>query len=115
MYDLTGLELAYAPPFSSAEDPVNMAGYVAQNQLEGAGQAVLPRRIAGARHGRHSFVDVHARGEYGRGTILQAINLPLDEIREHLDELDPQKAGVSVLPDRAARVPCRAHPDAARV
>lgn len=91
VYDLTELELAYAPPFSSAKDPVNMAGYVAQNQLEGLVKPFSLDEIAGLDMDAISFVDVRTPGEYRRGTILQAINLPLDEIREHLDELDPQK------------------------
>ena len=91
VYDLTELELAYAPPFSSAKDPVNMAGYVAENALEGLVKPFSIDEIDGLDVEKISFVDVRTPGEYRHGTILNAINLPLDEIREHLDELDPQK------------------------
>lgn len=90
--DLTELDLSYAPPYSSAKDPVNMAGYVIENLLTGVSHQyqwydveTLPR------DGSVTLLDTRTRGEYARGHIPGTINIPLDELREHLDELDVTK------------------------
>ncbi len=85
--ELADLELAYAPPFGSAKDPVNMLGYVAQNALSGLDDVVQwweldARRAAGA-----TLVDVRTREEFAAGSIPGALNVPLDELRERLGGL----------------------------
>ena len=91
-YDLTELDLAYAPPYSSAKDPVNMAGYMIENLLTGrVRQFRLDDLTALPRDGSVTLVDARTPGEYRRGHADGFINLPLDELREHLAELDPAK------------------------
>ncbi len=90
VYDLQAMELAYAPPFSSAKDPVNMAGYVAENILVGKMRPFYLEQLdtipADAIR-----LDVRTPGEYARGAMDGFINIPLDSLRERLGELDLQK------------------------
>ena len=85
--ELADLELAYAPPFGSAKDPVNMLGYVAENVLSGLVATVQWHEVDHYRREGAQFVDVRTRDEFARGTVPGAINLPLDELRERVDEL----------------------------
>lgn len=90
--DLADLELCYAPPFSSAKDPVNMAGFVIQNLLEGNIRQFHWQDVASLpRDGSATLLDVRTPTEYARGHIAGAVNIPLDELREHLDGLDSEK------------------------
>lgn len=90
--DLTELELCYAPPFSSAKDPVNMAGYVIENVLTGKVKQFHWHDIAGLpRDGSITLLDVRTPGEYARGHIDGFRNLPLDSLRDRLSELDRSK------------------------
>ena len=90
--DLTELDLAYAPPYSSAKDPVNMAGYMMENLLTGkVRQFRLEDLAALPRDGSVTLLDTRTPGEYRRGHADGFINLPLDELRERLGELDPAK------------------------
>ena len=91
VYDLTRLEHAYAPPFSSAKDPVAIAGYVAGNILSGKMTPLYWRELKDADLSGVSFVDVRTKDEYELGHIPGAINLPLDELREHLSEIPQDK------------------------
>ena len=91
VYDLTRLEHAYAPPFSSAKDPVAIAGYVAGNILSGKMTPLYWRELKDADLRGVSFVDVRTKDEYELGHIPGAINLPLDELREHLSEIPQDK------------------------
>jgi NADPH-dependent 2,4-dienoyl-CoA reductase/sulfur reductase-like enzyme/rhodanese-related sulfurtransferase len=86
IYDLISLEQAYAPPYSSAKDPVNMAGYVADNVLKGRTKTIHWREIA-AISGDTVLVDVRTPGEYALGTLPGAINIPVDDLRKRLSEL----------------------------
>lgn len=86
VYDLTELEHAYAPPYSSAKDPINMAGYVAENILTGKCRTLHWREVAGLPE-ETVRIDVRTRAEYELGSIPGFVNIPLDELREHLDEL----------------------------
>jgi rhodanese-related sulfurtransferase len=81
---LADLELAYAPPFSSAKDPVNMLGYIAENVMSGEGDVVEAYEVAGLMAQGWTFLDVRTRDEYLRGSIPGSINAPLDTLREHL-------------------------------
>lgn len=90
--DLTELDLAYAPPYSSAKDPVNMAGYMMENLLTGkVKQFRLDELTALPRDGSVTLLDTRTTGEYSRGHADGFINLPLDELRDRLSELDPAK------------------------
>lgn len=90
--DLAELELCYAPPFSSAKDPVNMAGFVIENVLDGTVSNFHWHDVDSLpRDGSVTLLDVRTRGEYARGNIDGFRNIPLDELREHLAELAPGK------------------------
>ncbi|ANB60413.1 CoA-disulfide reductase [Anoxybacteroides amylolyticum] len=84
--ELPDLELAYAPPFSSAKDPVNMAGYVASNVMDGIG-TVQWHEIDDIVASGGFLVDVRTPLEVARGAIDGSVNIPLDELRERLHEL----------------------------
>lgn len=89
---LTELELSYAPPYSSAKDPVNMAGYVIENVRSGLVQQHHWHDVeALPRDGSVILLDTRTPAEYGRGHIEGAVNLPLDELRERLPELERSK------------------------
>lgn len=85
--DLTNLELSYAPPFSSAKDPVNMAGYVAANIMEGELEAVQWHEIDQIVAGGGLLVDVREPMEREFGFIEGSINIPLNDLRNKLEEL----------------------------
>jgi len=88
---LTRLELCYAPPYSSAKDPVNMAGYVAENILSGKVKVFHWHDIAGLDRQKVTLLDVRTTLEYENGAIDGFINIPLDSLRDHLDEIDKSK------------------------
>ncbi len=90
VYDLTELEHAYAPPYSSAKDPVNMAGFVAENILNERSRIIQWRELAEL-PADTIRIDVRTRDEYKLGTIPGFINIPVDELREHSDELPKEK------------------------
>jgi CoA-disulfide reductase len=89
--DLTELELSYAPPFSSAKDPVNMAGFVAQNVLEGRSHIVTWEDVEELDPSEYILVDVRSELEYNNGHVEGAINIPVDDLRGRLSELNPDK------------------------
>ncbi len=91
-YDLVELDLAYAPPYSSAKDPVNMAGFIIENIKNGVVKQwyyedyeTLPR------DGSVTLLDTRTPMEYNRGHAEGFINIPVDELRERIDELDRSK------------------------
>ncbi len=91
-YELTELDLAYAPPYSSAKDPVNMAGYIIENIKNGIvkqwyyeNDKTLPR------DGSVTLLDTRTSLEYSRGHAEGFVNLPVDELRERIKELDKSK------------------------
>jgi CoA-disulfide reductase len=87
VYDLTEIELSYAPPFSSAKDPVNMAGYVASNIIEGAVATVQWNEIDDIVANGGLLIDVREPLEREMGSIEGSINIPLGEIRDRLNEI----------------------------
>lgn len=91
-YDLLDLDLAYAPPFGSAKDPVNMAAYVITNLLEGTIKQFHWHDVPDLLN-RDDLVllDVRTKREYEAGHFLGAVNIPVDELRERLDELPQDK------------------------
>ncbi|MBD8069853.1 CoA-disulfide reductase [Bacillus sp. PS06] len=91
VFDLTELELSYAPPFSSAKDPVNMAGYVASNIIEDGIKTVQWNEIDEIIANGELLVDVREPQERENGYIKGSINIPLGDIRNRLAELPKSK------------------------
>jgi rhodanese-related sulfurtransferase len=92
VYDLEELELAYAPPFSSAKDPVNIAGFVAANVLKGDLDSILWNQLGELDEGETVFIDLRNADELKiSGKIEGAVHIPLNELRGKLSELDPKK------------------------
>ena len=90
--ELKELELSYAPPFSSAKDPVNMAGFMIDNIASGVlKQWRLDDLAALPTDGSVTRLDTRTVGEYSRGHIDGFANIPVDELRERLDEIDRNK------------------------
>lgn len=85
--ELADLELAYAPPYSSAKDPVNMLGYVAENIVSGLVQVAQWDQIDEYIDNGYTLIDVRSISECGRGMIPGAVNIPVDEIRERQSEI----------------------------
>ena len=90
IYDIAEIEQAYAPPFSSAKDPVNMAGFVAENVLNGKLKIIQCSKLESVSDGK-VLIDVRTETEFAAGTIDGAVNIPLDEIRTRLDEIPTDK------------------------
>ncbi len=90
IYELTEFEHAYAPPYSSAKDPVNMAGFVAENILLGRLRTVAWNKTQSL-NGNDILLDVRTPQEFENGHIEGAINIPLDELRNRLHELHRHK------------------------
>lgn len=91
IYDLKDLELAYAPPYSSAKDPVNMAGFTAENILKGEMAASMWHEIEGLDLLTTTLLDVRTKGEFKFGTIDNALLIPVDDLRGRMNELDRNK------------------------
>ncbi|MDY3943608.1 MAG: FAD-dependent oxidoreductase [Alloprevotella sp.] len=89
--DLTRLEHAYAPPFSSAKDPIAIAGYVATNVLNGHTHQISWRTLQQKVNDGALLLDVRTTDEFSFGTIAGAINIPLDDLRNRLSELPKDK------------------------
>jgi NADPH-dependent 2,4-dienoyl-CoA reductase/sulfur reductase-like enzyme/rhodanese-related sulfurtransferase len=91
--DAAELDFAYAPPYASANDPLNMVAFVAENAMSGysplAGAADAARSVAA---GTGYFLDVRTYGEYAKGHVVGAMQIPLDELRDRLEELPRDKA-----------------------
>lgn len=91
IYDLQEIEHAYAPPYSSAKDPVNMAGFVAENILKGKVNIFQWRDILNVDKAEAMIIDSRTKEEYDFGHIEGAINIPVDEIRSRLNEMPRDK------------------------
>ena len=90
--ELKELDLAYAPPYSSAKDPVNMAGYMAENIADGILKQWYLKDIDSLpMDGSVTLLDVRTAGEYSRGHLDGFKNIPVDELRGHLDEIEKDK------------------------
>ena len=90
--ELKDLDLAYAPPYSSAKDPVNMAGFMIENIAKGlVRQWHLEDAPALPRDGSATLLDVRTGAEFAGGHLDGFFNIPVDELRDHLDELDRSK------------------------
>ena len=91
IYDLIKLEHAYAPPFSSAKDPIAIAGYTAANIINGSMPVVHWREMKDMDLSGTTLIDVRTKDEYDLGTIRNAINIPVDELRERIHEISADK------------------------
>lgn len=91
IYDLMKVEQAYAPPYSSAKDPVAVAGYVAENIITGQMKPVYWRELRDIEMENKFLLDVRTPDEYVLGSLPGAVNIPLDEIRDRLEELPKDK------------------------
>ena len=91
VFDLQELELAYAPPYGSGKDAVNMAGFAASNILDGTMEVVHWNQLDGADY----ILDVRTTGEFKRGNVPSSVNIPVDELRNRLNEL-PQDTAINI-------------------
>jgi len=91
VYDLVKTEHAYAPPFSSAKDPVAISGYVAGNILSGKMFPLYWRELQQADLSRVTLVDVRTKDEFALGAIKGAVNIPLDDLRNRISEIPKDK------------------------
>ena len=91
IYDLTQVEQAYAPPFSSAKDPVAIAGYVAEDIIAEKVKLVYWRDLRDIRLEHEFLLDVRTPDEFSLGSLPGAVNIPLDEIRDRIDEIPKDK------------------------
>jgi hypothetical protein len=97
--DLAELDLAYAPPYSSANDPLQMAAFAAQNDLSGYSPFMSPGEAAAlaasgtdtSTMGSPYFLDVRTFGEYCRAHVTGSVNIPLDELRDRISQLPREK------------------------
>ena len=92
IYELAKAELSYAPPFGSAKDPINMIGYISENLKNKLVEQFHIEDIESLKKDKNNlFIDVRNEDEYQSGHIDGAINIPLDELRKHLNEVDKNK------------------------
>ena len=91
IYDLMKVEQAYAPPFSSAKDPVALAGYVAEDIITSKTNPVYWRELRDIEMENKFLLDVRTPDEYSLGSLPGAVNIPLDELRDRLAELPKDK------------------------
>lgn len=91
VYDLEKLELAYAPPYSSAKDPVNIAGFTASNILKKDSVIFHWNEVASIDPEKGILLDVRTQEESQLGTIPGSVNIPLDEIRDRINEIPKNK------------------------
>lgn len=94
VFDLAQTELCYAPPFGSAKDPVNMVGFMACNVLQGVTNLMHVSDLSGnGSKTPATILDVRTRAEFSAGSIPDAINIPLEELRQRIDEV-PSKGSI---------------------
>ena len=93
--ELADLELAYAPPFGSAKDPVNMLGYIAENIVSGLVRTAQWHEIDSYRDKGYALLDVRTPGECAKGAIPGFMNIPVDEIRTRHSEIPNKKVLVT--------------------
>ncbi|MBR7081631.1 MAG: FAD-dependent oxidoreductase [Oscillospiraceae bacterium] len=107
--ELKELDLAYAPPYSSAKDPVNMAGFMFENVFGGLLKQFHYDEVSELpRDGSVTLLDTRTRGEYARGHIDGFVNIPVDELRERIGEI-PERKTVYVMCQSGLRsyIACR--------
>ncbi len=87
VHDLAEFEQAYAPPFSSAKDPVNMVGFIAENALDGETKTISWKEVDAWRERGAFFLDVRTGDEYSLGALPASVNIPNTELRDRLSEI----------------------------
>ena len=87
VYDLEDLELAYAPPYGSARDPVNLVGFVASNILRGDAKVITWDQVAALDRSQVFFLDVRDPDELAAGYIEGSVNIPLRQVRARMEEI----------------------------
>ena len=112
VYDLEHLELAYAPPYGAAKDPVNMAGFQASNLLRGDIELWYAEDYPECA-GRTTILDVRTPAEYEYWHIAEAINIPYTELRSRLAEVPKDHADLHLLPVRVPELHRLLHLEAA--
>ena len=105
--DLIDLELAYAPPFGSAKDPINQLGYIAENRLSGLSDSADWSEVHELTEQGWQVLDVRTMEEFAEGSIPGATNVPVDEMRAHLEELRDQRWIVYCMVGQRAHVAAR--------
>ncbi len=95
VFDLAEIEHAYAPPYSSAKDPVNIAGFVAENVVKGRSRHIHWHQVMGCDLDEMVLVDVRTPEEYEIGSVEGARNIPLYELRDRIDEIPRDKTIVA--------------------
>ncbi|KAF8855783.1 FAD-dependent pyridine nucleotide-disulfide oxidoreductase [Acephala macrosclerotiorum] len=88
IFDLEHLELAYAPPYGSAKDPVNMAGFVGSNVMRGDVEIVHAEEITKLDLIEKEIVDVRSPKEFANGHLKNAVNIPIEQLRERMEDLN---------------------------
>ncbi|MDD2345075.1 MAG: FAD-dependent oxidoreductase [Bacteroidales bacterium] len=109
IYDLTEIEHAYAPPYSSAKDPVNIAGFTAENILNNGAKTFSWRDVKDIDLSTSMLLDVRTTDEFELGTIHGSVNIPMDDIRSRMSEIPTDKkiyvyCGVGLRGYVAARI-----------
>lgn len=89
--ELSDLELAYAPPFSSAKDPVNILGYIAENIIDGHYKVTYPSQVEEFIKQNAFFLDVRTPEEFAEGSIFGSVNIEVDELRTRISEINVPK------------------------
>jgi len=91
VFDLEEAELAYAPQYGSAKDPINMAGFIAAGVVRGDARVAHAAELSETTNGEATLLDVRTLAEFACGQIPGAVNFPIDELRNRLGELDRTK------------------------
>jgi len=91
VFDLADLELSYAPPYSSAKDPVNMAGYVAENIVKDGIETIQWHEVDQLVKEGGMLIDVRGAEVFAKGAIEGSVNIPLNELRDRLNEIPKDK------------------------
>lgn len=112
--ELIRTEHAYAPPYSSAKDPVALAGYVASNILTGKMNPIYWRELRDMNRDKIALIDVRTPEEFATGGLDGAVNIPLDDMREMLDKIPADKPIVLYCGVGLQRLPRLQHPPSAR-
>lgn len=89
--DLSDLELAYAPPYSSAKDPVNILGYIAENVIDNQYKVAYPQQVTELISQGALFLDVRTQEEFEEANIPGSINLEIDDLRQNLNKIEVSK------------------------
>lgn len=96
VFDLEELELAYAPPFSSAKDPINYLGFIGANMMKGDIRFVSWHEIDDLKKEGAFLLDVRRKDEYDIAHIPGAVNIPLYDIRKNLDKIPKDKKVITI-------------------